>query len=347
MVRLFLTKEEFPPNTASARTIDNVRTIARELGFREVRTTGNILRQILNLLRFVFRKGIVLLVYPKFISPTHYKYLRLRLLVHRLLNVRKKVIYYVPDLPVEQAKSLTLPLKENVDSFEKRILDQADYLLVFDSAMQDTLTEKHGILESKFVYFEMLDYIIENPPKPTAKDTKNGVVIVFAGSLKRHAMEKSIAELPKGVDVAINYHFFGPNGDWTDGFRSDLIYHGSRTFFEIVSEVKNYHFGLILASLSEKMTRYMELTPTNRFSLYMASGVPVIVPRSYRYMARLVDRYNVGLIFDKMDELPDLIAKGIESYDDFIPGIEKLQKRVTTGYHLQTSLSKCLEEEKG
>lgn len=342
MVRLFLNKQDFETNTASARTIENVRKISEEFGFVKVTTHGNVARQILRILKYTFRSGAVLLVYPKFISPTHFDYINLRLFVQRLLKYRKKFIYYVTDLPVEQQIALEVPVGERERSIEKRILSLADCIIVFDQEMQDLLVRNYGLDDKLFVHSELLDYVVDTTPQSRPKTHSKGIGIVYAGGLEQYALEESIKSLPSDDGIPVEYHLFGPGGEWTENIRRDILYHGSRNFTEIVDAIKEYHFGLILAALSERMGQYLSLGPTNRFSLYMAAGIPVVVPRSFGYAAKIVEKYNVGLVFNDIKEIPSLVSQGMERYEEYLENVQLLQRRTTTGYHLRTALSKCM-----
>ncbi|MEM2390382.1 MAG: hypothetical protein QW215_09095 [Ignisphaera sp.] len=84
--------------------------------------------------------------------------------------------------------------------------------------------------------------------------------------------------------------------------KHDVIYAGEIVGNKYIKFLLNMHFGLML-----KISSYNEYGSTSKFSSYVMAGLPVFVPKSYKYLSQIVDRYKVGMVYGIPSEIPSLI----------------------------------------
>jgi len=72
----------------------------------------------------------------------------------------------------------------------------------------------------------------------------------------------------------------------------------------------------------------------------MVSGLPVLVPRSYEYIAQLTHKYGVGLVFDSPKNLDSLLLSVTEDeYRSMRLNAYDLGKKISRGYFFKKAIS--------
>jgi hypothetical protein len=343
MENIILLRDALTGGTASAKTEEDVSKCCLDLGFKAIRMRRGIFNQFLMTLRLCFKRGNIVLIYPAFITPTRKRYLKIRIGFLKMLGIRKKLIFYVVDLPIEQNIAARGELLGNERPLEKQILSLADCMIVFGEEMQSVLIENYGFQNRKFIHFELLDYMTKKQNGPNRNLPRSGIRIVVAGNLSRDVIEASILDLPKNDKMRVEYHFYGSNGDWIRGIRNDLVYHGLLSGNELVDEIKQYDFGLVLRNLNEGFSEYLRLGSTSKFSLYIAAGLPIVAPEEFSYVARVTKKYGVGLVFQELNEIPAIIDDNRENYSKMKEYVTQLQGKVSDGFFFKRALEKCIQ----
>jgi len=260
-----------------------------------------------------------------------------------MLGTRVTNILYVMDLPLEQGAMSGHVATPVARRDEERIFRTADFMLVFGTEMENVIKTNYTLDKAEFIHFEMLDYMVAKPPVPKKGILGDGVSIVYAGALPISTMRRALESLPCDESVPIEYHFYGPAGEWTTDLCDRFHYHGPKDAASIIKEVNGYDFGLILRNLnSDAIAKYHNLGSTSKFSLYIAAGVPVLVPRQFGYPARMVERYGVGLVFDSPSQIPEIIERGRSRYMELAVNVRRLQARVTSGYFFKSAIMKII-----
>ncbi|MFW9975731.1 MAG: hypothetical protein ACFFDQ_10720 [Candidatus Thorarchaeota archaeon] len=336
---IFLVKDVDDKKQAMSKTVDDVLQICSSMNIDVVNMTGRITGQVLKTLKYMWRKGRVLIIYPYFISPGLPRKIGFRTFLLRLLSLRRKLIIYTVDLPLEQREIEGIYGTSEEYRIQEKIFKLADYIMVFGKEMEEIIKSKHSLPNASFIYFELLDYCIPGPIEVKSKLPSNQSNLVIAGHLMERIMRSTLESLPQIHNPEIKYHFYGLDGEWIRELRNDMIYHGQTDYYQIVKEVSKYDFGVVLRNLSSEHMKYLSTGSTSRFSLYMAAGIPVLVPSGYSYPANIVKKYGVGVLFDNLEDLPAAIEKGTNSYTHLLSNVKELQKKVRSGFFIRRAMA--------
>ena len=105
-------------------------------------------------------------------------------------------------------------------------------------------------------------------------------------------------------------------------------------------------FGLVWDGPSIKtccggMGEYLKYNSPHKFSLYLASLVPVIV-WSQAAVADIVKDYGIGLVVDSLDELEQVLPSiTVEEYNRMIDNIKPIQCKLLQGHFLYEAVKKA------
>jgi len=257
-----------------------------------------------------------------------------------------KMIAYVVDLPIEQFEAAG---KQHLIDREARRIEGSffhmlDKVLVFNDAMAQALILNYSIPEDRIVKFEMLDYTVEQPPF-YEKGLEGRCHIGYAGTLERTHVEELARSLITTDELEMD--LFGRAGDWVKGLSASLHYHGEFDSADIVNVISRCcHFGIIIRGEGDRSwDAYHEYGSTSKFSSYMVSGVPVLVPSKYCYLSNLVSKYDVGLSFDSLKRVPEMIRSLDEKrYLTMRRNAYRLGKKMAEGQFLTKALNMALVE---
>jgi hypothetical protein len=229
------------------------------------------------------------------------------------MNKEGRSILYIIDLPAEQAQAFDRQavIHKTAYALEEKILRSFDILCVFNQNMRKALTDRYDLCADKFVEFEILDYGVDFSPKGPKRFIKGDKWrIAYAGNLdRRHVGD--LNELPQAE--SLRYIFLGKDRNWIlDADRPDIECRGLLTHAELAHYLfRNAHFGLI--AVGDMGRRYYDFTCTSKFGAYMSAGLPALVSSKYTYVASLVMKYRVGLVFENLSQLPSLLDRLSES----------------------------------
>jgi glycosyltransferase involved in cell wall biosynthesis len=84
---------------------------------------------------------------------------------------------------------------------------------------------------------------------------------------------------------------------------NDLIhYHGHLDQKSLLQEIPQYDFGWAGFNVNRKNREHLDVALPNKVFEYIACGLPVLA-FPHKNMRNFLDRYNVGLVFDSVDEM--------------------------------------------
>ena len=220
------------------------------------------------------------------------------------------------------------------------MLEQSDVFIVHNEKMADFF-RKRGIPEEKLIILEIFDYLQKVNNFRIPKFEKK---IIVAGNLD---VKKSgyIGKLSQVKNVEIQ--LYGPNFDDKMNACENIHYGGSLPP-DKVSEKLTSGFGLVWDGTSidgckGDAGQYLRYNNPHKLSLYLSSGLPVII-WSGAAEADFVKKNGVGTVVDSLRELPDIMMKMTDvKYADMQKNAEKLAKKLTKGYFMETSLKKALK----
>ncbi len=244
----------------------------------------------------------------------------------------KKCIVVIHDLD-----SLRQEKEESEVQKEIRFLNKFQSIISHNERMTAWLKEKG--CHSKIVNLELFDYLTEN--KVQIKN-KRDEAIAFAGNLSPNKSEF----LYKFPDMPLKMHAYG-NG--YDSARSNNIEYMGSFPAERLPVVLNEKFGLIWDGTSTDKCegsngRYLRYNNPHKTSLYLVSGLPVIVWKEAA-IALFVERNQVGITVDSLEDLKDKLDKLSDvKYSEMLEHTREISARLQEGYYLKHAIAQCLED---
>ena len=139
----------------------------------------------------------------------------------------------------------------------------------------------------------------------------------------------------------IKFELYGPDYSGSPG--ENISYHGSFSPDELISHI-NGHFGLVWDGESCELCsgaygQYLKYNNPHKFSLYLASGIPVIV-WTESAIARYVEEKGIGLCVSSLEEM-DIVLNDLEreKYYSIKDNVLKIRKDIISGKHLMAALA--------
>lgn len=189
-------------------------------------------------------------------------------------------------------------LRLNLDNVSKRDeelfqLNNVDGLIVHTDSMRKWLLD-NGVT-TPMVVLNLFDYL---NPQPIIDDLDYKKSIVYAGNLMKSEFLSKIN--PSGYQLDV----FGPNP--SSNFPSAINYRGVRNPDELPKELQ-YNFGLVWDGSTPETCdgmfgEYMRFNSPHKTSLYLSSGLPVIVWKQAA-IAKFIYNHKLGIVIDSLDQL--------------------------------------------
>ncbi|MDC6367451.1 MULTISPECIES: beta-1,6-galactofuranosyltransferase [Flavobacteriaceae] len=244
---------------------------------------------------------------------------------------------------VHDVKSLMGKSKDIAKEMKK--FNKADILILHNDAMIKWFYENG--YKGKTVPLYLFDYLPEGKlPKMQAMEV--GRDIVFAGGL---GMEKS-AFLYKIDGLPLKSFCFKLFGN---GFQEHLLnmdetvlkYGGKFSPNEVMHHLKG-NFGLVwngdsITECSGNFGKYLLYNNPHKTSLYILAGLPIIIWTKAE-MAKFVEREQIGLSIESLEELPEKI-QGLskERYEKILANVARVRTKLANGGYLTDALQQVEE----
>ncbi|WP_019772624.1 sugar transferase [Streptococcus sobrinus] len=267
--------------------------------------------------------------------PFHHRQLGREKFLRRLKEEKQvRFICLVHD--VEELRNVSYL---NNDQHKKEfdfMLELADQLIVHNQAMKDFFLSK-GLPEGRLVVLGIFDYLTELEPDE-ARFSKS---VTIAGNLspyKSPYIEK-IGELE-----GISFDLYGPNYVQQDS-GEQVCYHGSFPPDQLPSQLKQ-GFGLVwdgdsIDECNGPFGNYLRYNNPHKLSLYIASGLPVIVWRQAA-LAGFVEERGLGLVVDSLREISLILAKLDQTtYHTYAQNCLSLSQELRSGLYSQNALDQA------
>lgn len=249
-----------------------------------------------------------------------------RALIERLNVYRRgKKVFFIHDIPPLMFESNRCFLNEHIELYNK-----ADLIILPSQNMADFLTEE-GLSVKKIVAQKMWDCPISIDRSVTPEFHK---VINFAG--KTDGFKFSFTQEWKydTVRLAVTAR----EGDWEHGTNIEFM-----GWFEDQNMLanalrRNGGFGLLWTG-NDYCEEYMKLNACSKLSLYLASGLPVIVHGSIPE-ADTIRRKNLGLAVDSLDEAVERIENMTkEQYSEMMRNAGEFGELIRDGFFTKKVLT--------
>lgn len=275
--------------------------------------------------------SIVLLQHP-FHFPQYNRY-------RNLLKLKRKNIHFICFVhDVEALRSY----RDNAYYRKEyqEMMSIADVLIVHNKIMKEYFVQQ-GVSEEKLISLEIFDYYTQSTSqkKDNTKDYKN---IIIAGNLDSEK-SKYIASLH--LLNQINIHLFGPN--CSEGLLNypNIHYHGVKPADELPN-LLNSGFGLVwdgdsINTCAGPSGKYLRFNNPHKLSLYLASGIPVIIWREAAE-ADFVKKNNLGICVSSLKEAEGRINMCSEDqYQTYCRSVQEVQMKLQEGFFTKKAINQA------
>lgn len=249
----------------------------------------------------------------------------------RSISKHNKLVLLVHDI-----HSLRIPDKSKLQE-EIALLNMASVLIVHNHFMEEKL-RMLGVTLPKMFSLELFDYLYTGDICSNEKKVDS---VAFAGNLQKSVfLKKMVCQNPD-----ITFQLYG-NG-WDENYMN-ANYWGSFSPDEIPGKI-DAAFGLVWDGESTEsgegaLGEYTKINNPHKMSLYLASGIPVIVWKEAA-VAEVVQKYQLGIRVDRIDNLTDVISNlSEECYTKLKESVKNYRKSVLHGMHLSKVLDTIEKE---
>ena len=186
-----------------------------------------------------------------------------------------------------------------------------------------------------FRYFEFVHNDIKNA-EPS---------IAIAGNLLKTKCGYIYHIHDDGHNIGLKVNLYGINFD-TQSMNENLDYHGSFPAAELPEKIEG-DFGLVWDGTSAEtcaghVGEYLKYNNPHKTSLYLASGVPVVVWKKAA-IADFVTRNKLGITVDSLYDAEDAIRSvSADEYKEMCANARKTAEKLRNGYFFYKALDIAL-----
>ncbi|AEB93446.1 Galactofuranose transferase [Lactobacillus johnsonii DPC 6026] len=242
-----------------------------------------------------------------------------------------KIIYIVHD--VEELRKI------NDNNFYQRefnlMLNLADQIIVHNNVMMKFFIEK-GVSTNKLINLEIFDYLNEESLElPTYSKE-----IFIAGNLDVRKV-KYLSDLNK---INASFTLYGSNFSLKE--YKNINYKGSVKPDQL-PHLLNKGFGLIwdgesISTCSGVFGQYLKYNNPHKLSLYLSSGLPVIIWDQAAEASFVKDK-NLGIVISSLYDLPDVLDSiSEEQYLELAYNVKKEAEKLKNGFYSEQALKKAI-----
>ncbi|MDD2980787.1 MAG: hypothetical protein PHN80_12580 [Hespellia sp.] len=319
----------------------------KEMGYVRIRIplyqTGNrIKNKTKNLLKYtalfhIEKESIVVIQHPQYVRGIYMDFLRWMKKIRRC-----KLIFVIHDL-----ESLRQLFTDNIEEYQK--LDQmmyqiADVMIAHNEKMKTYLMENCKIPQKKIVVLGVFDYLIDESVGDRGTANKEDGVII-AGNLDKNKTGY-IYKLTELRTKTI-FNLYGVN--WSKNETSDRNWNYKGAFKpEELPSCMEGAFGLVwdgstIEACDGPSGRYVQYNNPHKVSLYIASGIPIIIWKKAA-LADFVQEKKIGIVIENLNEIDQVIdAISEEQYEIMKDNISEISEKVRSGYFIKSAIEKAEE----
>lgn len=270
------------------------------------------------------KSGNLFIQYPIYSSVISQK-------ITNVIPKNVKVYYLIHDLE-------SLRLFKDSEGFKQeeiQRLNEANGIISHNPKMTKWLKE-NGVT-TKIVDLEIFDYLSEN----MAPNNKYDKSVCYAGNLAKSEFLKVI---PRKLKLGV----YGPNP--AQDFPENIEYKGVYKPDELPKYLVE-NFGLVWdGKQSDKCDgiygEYMKYNNPHKVSLYLSSGMPVIIWKKAA-LADFIEKNNVGLVIESLDQINEKLNSISESeFLELKQNTVDLSQKLKSGFYLNRAVDELLRGEK-
>lgn len=260
--------------------------------------------------------------------------------IRKLHSRGSRIVLLLHDLEMIRFGSSNLDFagKMRITLEEKSAIENCDALIVHNDSMRDYVIDNFGITAEKVVSLGIFDYLADGevPVRPEAKKTDP---VVVAGNL---SYEKSgyIYDLPANVP----FRLYGVGYKTPSPVNVD--YRGSFPPAEL-PVILNGGFGLVWdgpqpTTCSGPFGEYLRLNNPHKTSLYLASGMPVVI-WDQAALAPFIVKNGAGIAVASLGDLRARIdALSDDEYECMKGSALELGNELRRGFHTRSAVNAAL-----
>lgn len=225
---------------------------------------------------------------------------------------------------------------------DNQLLKCFDFIICHNERMRQYMLSQ-GFNASKLVNLEIFDYLSNIQPEKRKK--QNVPSICIAGNLAFGKSQYIYKICENGHNTELKLNLYGINYK-EELAANNMLYHGSFKPEELPQYLSG-DFGLVwdgdsAETCSGNTGNYLRYNNPHKTSLYLSAGIPVIV-WSQSAMAAFVQKNNVGIVTDSLDNLEQIILNiSAEQYKKMVNNTMEISKKLHQGYYFYQALDKCL-----
>ena len=224
---------------------------------------------------------------------------------------------------------------------EMGLLRLADAVIVHNKRMKSILEQRELVVDSYVEPLDVFDYLVSGGNECWADIAREGPVVI-AGNLDPQKTG-FVYHLPSNV----SFNLYGPNYDDAFALKDGTTYQGSYPADELVCKLRG-SFGLVwdgdsIETCSGAFGQYLRINNPHKTSLYLASGMPVIV-WSQAAIADFVRRENVGLCISNLNNLHDVVNNiDAADYEEMAVRARNVGKKLREGHFTRKAVTRVLD----
>ncbi len=238
-------------------------------------------------------------------------------------------------------------VKESTSSIaDNQLLKLFDKVICHNKHMMDYLISK-GFKKERLINLEIFDYLCNTPIKEQNHDLTETKIII-AGNLS-WGKSKYIYEFGSAMknESNIRINVYGNKFDQSKA-PDNICYKGSFNPDELPGILEG-HFGLVWDGTSAQSCvgntgEYLKYNDPHKTSLYIASGIPVIVWKQAA-IADFIKQYNVGITVDSLLDIKKEIQNiTFDDYEQMRKNAISLGKKLREGFFTKAAINNALQE---
>ena len=228
------------------------------------------------------------------------------------------------------------------DIADNALLKKFDGVICHNEHMRRYLIGQ-GFDPDKIINLEIFDYLTDVERKQPEKGDIPSIAIAGNLAIGKCAYIYNIVSHDHNQELKINLYGINFQGDKAT-YR--MIYHGSFKPEELPGKLVG-DFGIVWDGNSAETCagntgEYLKYNNPHKTSLYLASGMPVIV-WNQAAIADFVIENGVGFVVDSLDQIEDRIrAISCDDYRQMRERADSIGKKLRQGYYFTTVISRAI-----
>lgn len=251
---------------------------------------------------------------------------------------KKKRVEFI--VVIHDLESIRLTSYYNIDPIiaaEKKYIPVFNKIICHNNEMKKYLLEK-GFSEDQLVTLEIFDYLTASPMR-----NEIGEGIIIAGNLSSGKSKYIYKLLEKNPKFKLN--LFGPYFE-VENLPGNVKYFGSLPPDELPGKLEG-KFGLVwdgdsVETCSGNTGNYLRYNNPHKTSLYLASGIPVIIWREAA-LAKFIEENNVGITVNSLLEIEDVLKNiSDEEYAVMKKNAIEIGLKLRDGYYYKKAVNEAI-----